>query len=336
MHELIVNSFNITKDNNGNITSATYKGKNNAPLDIEFILKYTHGFFDDKIYEKQEYQSIPKTYHPNLDRNNYSVPNGASLSAYIMGDNDLLVKAGLNGAISIYPETIGYNNYNPDAAAGTYDAMLKNARVPMYGQQEKTPEWAEKICGVPADTIRWLADLFASKKVTTWLGGGWQRQSEGEQGPLNVYALGAITKQFGEPGRHVGTHSDRMAGVSFSIGMPGSGAFGMDNPVYQPLFGALYAKTTDDYMKYMGMFPYRNLIRYDKTYRCCSHPLITCTHSQCCIGQILAANGGTKNSLVNDGQVKNSHVRLALFLILAEICWVINVGITTRLSIFLK
>jgi len=308
MHELIVNSF---EDYGGD--NVKYKGES-APLDIEFILKYTHGFFDDNIYGHSVYSKddkgnpIPKTYHSESVRENYIVPDGASLSAYIMGDNDLLVRAGINGNTSIYPETIGFNNYNSEADDNPedypYDAMLKEARVPMYGQQEKTPEWAEKVTGVPAATIRELAQKFAEKdkKITIWLGGGFQRQSEGEQGPLNVYALGAITGQFGVEGRHVGTHSDRLAGVSFSIAMPKGGAFGEDNPVYKKLFDG------------EADFPYWSLYNPLQLTDPAHTPMMTWYTFPVFVWPDLAANGGTGKSLVNDGQVKNFPCKISAIL----------------------
>ncbi|MDE7169912.1 MAG: molybdopterin-dependent oxidoreductase, partial [Mucispirillum sp.] len=66
----------------------------------------------------------------------------------------------------------------------------------------KTPEWASKITGVPADTIRELAELYANPEsniLTEWCG-GFQKQ---ENGVINVFALSSllcITKTFGKWG----------------------------------------------------------------------------------------------------------------------------------------
>ncbi len=150
-------------------------------LDIDFIKAHVHGFFDD-----------PKATSYHADVKNYGVPNGASLSAFILGDDDALVQAGLNGAASIYPDTIGYNVTRED--------VLFGKRAPIYGQQAKTPEWASQITGVSAKQICKLADTYLDKKVTTWMGTGLQRNTEAEQGIWYSRILSTMTKNFGQPG----------------------------------------------------------------------------------------------------------------------------------------
>ncbi len=183
------------------------KNKLDVPggISSDFIKKYVHGFFDDPA---------PKHYHKNApvtdDLDKYVVPAGASLSAYIMGMDDTLVKRGLNQALSIYPQTIGYNFNKTDA--------LSSKRAPIYGQTAKTPAWAEKISGVPADDIIKLAESIASQKNIITLHGGFQRNTESEQAPWLLYTLGAITGNFGESGRSIGFHNDK-APIG-SVGMP--------------------------------------------------------------------------------------------------------------------
>jgi len=68
----------------------------------------------------------------------------------------------------------------------------------------KTPEWAEQICAVPADTIRGFARLYASNKPTwLWLGWGPPRKSRGENVVRAAMALQAITGYWGVPGGSV-------------------------------------------------------------------------------------------------------------------------------------
>ena len=124
-----------------------------ALLDPTFIKEYVYGFFDDPT---------PSLYHSDVPPTKYFVPPGASLSAYVLGSNNALVTAGLNQATSIYPETIGYNYPAPDPLAGKY--------MPIWGNEPKTPEWAELITGVPAATIRSLAESIATKKTTAGSG----------------------------------------------------------------------------------------------------------------------------------------------------------------------
>ncbi|WP_319529863.1 trimethylamine-N-oxide reductase TorA [uncultured Cohaesibacter sp.] len=64
----------------------------------------------------------------------------------------------------------------------------------------KTAEWAEGICGVPADTIKELAKLFQSTR--TMLSSGWslQRQHHGEQAHWMLVTLASMIGQIGLPG----------------------------------------------------------------------------------------------------------------------------------------
>lgn len=65
----------------------------------------------------------------------------------------------------------------------------------------KTPEWAEKICRVPADTIRRLAREYATNKPSALMQGfGPQRQVYGEQWVRAGTVLAAITGNVGVRG----------------------------------------------------------------------------------------------------------------------------------------
>jgi anaerobic dimethyl sulfoxide reductase subunit A len=74
---------------------------------------------------------------------------------------------------------------------------------------EKTPEWAEKKCAVPAETIRELTRLIARSRPTwLWCHWGVSRKSRGEQAVRAFAALQAILGYWGIPG----------AGPPFNIG----------------------------------------------------------------------------------------------------------------------
>ncbi|WP_227368113.1 trimethylamine-N-oxide reductase TorA [Halomonas sp. M20] len=84
---------------------------------------------------------------------------------------------------------------------------------------EKTPEWAETICGVPAGEIREFARLLASDRTQLIFGWAIQRQQHGEQPYWMGAVLAAMLGQIGLPG----------GGISYahhysSIGVPASGA----------------------------------------------------------------------------------------------------------------
>ena len=67
--------------------------------------------------------------------------------------------------------------------------------------RDKTPEWAEKITGVPADTIRRIAREFATTKpaiVDAWSGPG--QHSNAVQGGRAIAVLAALTGNVDKPG----------------------------------------------------------------------------------------------------------------------------------------
>ena len=62
----------------------------------------------------------------------------------------------------------------------------------------KTPEWAEPITGIPADTIRHLARSYATAKPACLLvDNGYQRTGNGEQSVRAVATLTCLTGNVG-------------------------------------------------------------------------------------------------------------------------------------------
>lgn len=73
---------------------------------------------------------------------------------------------------------------------------------------EKTPEWAEPICKVPADTIRRIAREYATTKPAALIEGwGPQRHSCGERTALGGGMLGCITGNVGKVGGWAGGYN---------------------------------------------------------------------------------------------------------------------------------
>lgn len=66
--------------------------------------------------------------------------------------------------------------------------------------QPKTPEWAEEITEVPADSIRDLARRMANNRTFITMGWVLQRMDHGEQPVRMLGALGAMLGQIGLPG----------------------------------------------------------------------------------------------------------------------------------------
>ena len=66
--------------------------------------------------------------------------------------------------------------------------------------EAKTAEWAAAICGVSADKIRELADIFRQNTTMLMSGWGMQRQQFGEQKHWMLVTLAAMLGQIGTPG----------------------------------------------------------------------------------------------------------------------------------------
>lgn len=80
-----------------------------------------------------------------------------------------LVKENLHDQKFLDTYTLGFDQFLPYLQGKTEDKV------------EKTPEWAEKICGVPSDRIRELARLMARHRTQLIFGWAVQRQQHGEQ-----------------------------------------------------------------------------------------------------------------------------------------------------------
>ncbi len=103
--------------------------------------------------------------------------------------------------------TVGFEEFLPYLLGKTEDKVAK------------TPEWAEKICGIKADRIREFARMLAGKRTQLIFGWSIQRQQHGEQPYWMAAVLASMLGQIGLPG----------GGISYShhyssIGVPSSGA----------------------------------------------------------------------------------------------------------------
>jgi anaerobic dimethyl sulfoxide reductase subunit A len=81
----------------------------------------------------------------------------------------------------------------------------------------KTPEWAESITGVPADTIRSLARRYATQRPAALLAGwGPQRSLYGEQAVRALIALACVSGNVGLRGGGIGGYGTR-GGDAFGV-----------------------------------------------------------------------------------------------------------------------
>ncbi len=107
---------------------------------------------------------------------------------------------------------------------------------------EKTPEWAEAICGVKADEIREFARMLAKGRTQFMFGWAIQRQQHGEQPYWMGVLLASMLGMVGLPG----------GGVSYShhyssIGVPSSGFSGPGGFPRNPDRGQEPKWTSTDY-----------------------------------------------------------------------------------------
>ncbi len=81
-----------------------------------------------------------------------------------------------------------------------------------YDMVEKTPEWASKITGIPADRIQGLAqEIAATAPLYVVQGWGPQRRSNGEWTAWSIMVLPCLVGQIGLPGTNNGTREGRNA-----------------------------------------------------------------------------------------------------------------------------
>ena len=121
------------------------------------------------------------------DKMEWIAPHMGTDVALMLGIAHTLVENGWHDEVFLARCTTGYAVFS-EYLLGVSDGI------------GKTAEWAADICGVPADKIRELAELF--HKNTTMLMAGWgmQRQQFGEQKHWMIVTLAAMLGQPGTPG----------------------------------------------------------------------------------------------------------------------------------------
>ncbi|MDO6621116.1 DMSO/selenate family reductase complex A subunit [Shewanella sp. 6_MG-2023] len=101
----------------------------------------------------------------------------------------------------------------------SYEAYILGAGE--LDSQPKTPEWAERICGVPAVTIKSIAEQLAAAKAPFVASGhSIQRHANGEYNVWSMAALAALVGAIGKRGTSNGMLPFSFWGFNVS-GMPG-------------------------------------------------------------------------------------------------------------------
>lgn len=114
-------------------------------------------------------------------------PNMGTDVALMLGIAHTLVKHGWHDTDFLARCTHGYEKFAA-YLTGETDGQPKNA------------EWAAKICGVPVQTIEYLAQVFSRNRTMLMSGWGMQRQQYGEQKHWMLVTLAAMLGQIGTPG----------------------------------------------------------------------------------------------------------------------------------------
>jgi biotin/methionine sulfoxide reductase len=156
-------------------------------------------------------------------RAEWIAPHMGTDVALMLGIAHTLVVRGRHDTAFLARCTYGYDKFEA-YLLGKTDSLPKSAA------------WAAGICGIPADTIEKLADLFSHKRTMLMAGWGMQRQQYGEQKHWMLVTLAAMLGQIGTPGGGFGLsyhfanggNPTRSAAVLGSL--QGSLAGGTDNP----------------------------------------------------------------------------------------------------------
>jgi len=127
----------------------------------------------------------------------------------------VMIKENLQDQAFLDKYTIGFDKFR-DYALGIEDGV------------EKTPAWAEKICGVPAATIERLAREYATTKPAALMDcQGPARSAMGEQ--YNRCAI-LLTAMTGNIGKHGGSACGGLMGIPIGHMFRSAGIPGMRNP----------------------------------------------------------------------------------------------------------
>ncbi|MDZ4344754.1 MAG: molybdopterin-dependent oxidoreductase, partial [Candidatus Binatia bacterium] len=136
-----------------------------------------------------------------------------TVAAEVLADQWIPIKPGTDVAmmLAVANVLIKENLYDKAFVEKYVDPVgFEEWRSHIFGEKDgidKTPEWAEKVCAVPAETIRGFAHLYAQKKPTwLWKGYGIDRKSRGENTARGAASLQAIMGNWGVAGGSVPLH----------------------------------------------------------------------------------------------------------------------------------
>lgn len=190
-------------DNTFDLTSGTLKA--DAWLDVEYLDTMVYGFFDSPEYKLTEDDgtiTVPAGAAGAGERVISAVPAGKSYCSWLLGNNDKAQAYAVGGNYTA-GKFVGVKRWAPcsykvktvEGGSGSIYKTKQDFKTP------KTPAWASAITGVPEDTIKRLAELFAKGGpiLSRW-SGGQQKQAEGIANLYALQALHIVTKNVGTLG----------------------------------------------------------------------------------------------------------------------------------------
>ncbi len=126
-------------------------------------------------------------------------------SALVAGLVHELVAKNLHDQPFLDKYTVGFDEVHMPAGIPANMSYMAYIDGSGYDKVEKTPEWASKITGIPADVIRRLArELGNAKPASITSGWGLQRRANGENQTRSILTLAAVTGNVGIPGGGTG------------------------------------------------------------------------------------------------------------------------------------
>lgn len=211
LYEMLVNTFN----SNGEVQ------KSSKALDVDYIDTMVHGFFASPEYWVNTTTGEIVKDKP-VDTTNYrhveAVEAGKCLASYILGgDASLIGNPTYNANSTNYTAKKYHEFVNDMPRVGAVSwTVTKGAETEYQYKKDfsvpKTPEWAEKITGVPKEKIEELAEFYlqcAKDKTPVyneWAGG----QLKQNDGTITLYALQTlliISKNWGITGTGIANNA---------------------------------------------------------------------------------------------------------------------------------
>lgn len=175
-------------------------------LDFDYIDTMVYGFFDSPEYYLNKETGEINLINPNDGSVLIpAVPDGMSLSAYILGNTDTRLVNAKYGTSNYTAKQLGGDSLSRNKAVCQYKTNATGTSKYAYKShfgEAKNPEWASNITGVPVEKIKELAEVYlnSDKKIWNEWAGGLQKQAEGVTGIIAIQTLCILTKVWGYKG----------------------------------------------------------------------------------------------------------------------------------------